>query len=147
MRGIFVGILDDSVGWLFYVPSLRRTYISMDASFDERFTSSFAVPGLPFEGAVKLRHIDTVPQKQVDSTEYTGTSVGSEETYPTDNGLPVPIYQQTIADITHLSESKRGARTRKEHHEETAITAENNSEKSRAHFVNMGKIHCYKITP
>ena len=34
MRGIFVGIPDDSAGWLFYVPTTRKTYISMDAAFD-----------------------------------------------------------------------------------------------------------------
>ena len=27
--GIFVGISDDSAGWLFYVPDARRTYIYM----------------------------------------------------------------------------------------------------------------------
>ena len=39
MRGIFVGIPDDAAGWLFYVPTARRTYISMDPVFDESFTS------------------------------------------------------------------------------------------------------------
>ena len=109
----------------------------MDASFDERFTSSFAVPGLPFEGAVRLRHIGTSPQKQVDSTEHTGTSVGPQEAYPTDNDLPAPNYQQTIADITHLSESKRGVRTRKACNEETAIINESDPDNIRAYFVNM----------
>ena len=35
MRGIFVGLPDDLAGWLFYVPSTKRTYISLDATFDE----------------------------------------------------------------------------------------------------------------
>ena len=38
MCGIFVGIPDDAAGWLFYIPTARRTYISMDAIFDESIT-------------------------------------------------------------------------------------------------------------
>ena len=34
VRGIFVGIPDDSAGWLFYVPDARQTYVSLDAIFD-----------------------------------------------------------------------------------------------------------------
>ena len=56
MRGIFVGLPEDSAGWLFYVPSLKKTYISMDACFDEFFSSPFVLPHLPFEGAIRLRH-------------------------------------------------------------------------------------------
>ena len=37
--GIFVGFPEDSSGWLFYVPDTKRTYISLDAVFDENFTS------------------------------------------------------------------------------------------------------------
>ena len=33
IRGIFVGLLDDSGVWLFYVPDAKRTFISMDAFF------------------------------------------------------------------------------------------------------------------
>ena len=55
MRGIFVGLPENSAGWLFYVPDVKRTYISMDASFDERFTSPMTLPDLPFKGAVRLR--------------------------------------------------------------------------------------------
>ena len=42
MRGIFVGLPDDSAGWLFYVHSTKRTYISLHATFDENFTSQHA---------------------------------------------------------------------------------------------------------
>ena len=31
VRGIFVGIPDDSAGWLFHVPDARQTYVSLDA--------------------------------------------------------------------------------------------------------------------
>ena len=50
MRHIFVGLPDDSAGWLFYVPSTKRTYISLDATFDENFTSPLCMPGLPYQG-------------------------------------------------------------------------------------------------
>ena len=48
MRGIFVGFPDDSAGWLFYVPSTKKTYISLDAVVDENFTSPLCMPDLPF---------------------------------------------------------------------------------------------------
>ena len=35
MRGIFVGLPDDSAGWLFYAPSIKKTYVSLGATFDE----------------------------------------------------------------------------------------------------------------
>ena len=53
MRGIFVGLPDDSAGWLFCVPSVKRTYISLDATFDENFTSPLSMPDLPYQGAIK----------------------------------------------------------------------------------------------
>ena len=35
IRGIFVGLPDDSAGWLFYIPDAKRTFISMDVVFDK----------------------------------------------------------------------------------------------------------------
>ena len=58
MRGIFVGIPDDAAGWLFYVPIARRTYISMDAIFDESFTSPLALLDLPYQGDDKIEGCD-----------------------------------------------------------------------------------------
>ena len=43
IRGIFVGFPEDSSGWLSYVPSARKTYISLDAVFDEEGTSEIKV--------------------------------------------------------------------------------------------------------
>ena len=34
MMGIFVGLPDDSAGWLFYVLSVKKIYTSLDATFD-----------------------------------------------------------------------------------------------------------------
>ena len=52
MRGIFVGIPDDASGWLFYVPIAKRSYISLDATFDESFISPLILPDLPYQGAI-----------------------------------------------------------------------------------------------
>ena len=49
MRGIFVGIPDDASGWLFYVPSAKYIYMSLDAIFDESFTSLLVLPDLPYQ--------------------------------------------------------------------------------------------------
>ena len=56
MRGIFVKLPDDSAGWLFHVPSVEKTYISLDATFDEHFTSPLSIPDLPYQGAIKMRN-------------------------------------------------------------------------------------------
>ena len=85
IRAIFVGFPDDSSGWLFYVPSTKRTYIlSMDAIFDENFTSPLSMPDLPFRGALKLRGINT-PSLNTDTiTEVTGPPIGEDDTFPSD---------------------------------------------------------------
>ena len=57
MRGVHVRISDDSAGWLFYFSDLKKTYISMDVSFDEGFTSPMILPDLPFNAAIRLRNI------------------------------------------------------------------------------------------
>ena len=55
IRAVFVGFPDDSSGWLFYVHSAERTYISIDAIFDEIFTPPLCKPDLHFQGALRLR--------------------------------------------------------------------------------------------
>ena len=87
MQGFFVGIPDDSAGWLFYVPTTRKTYISLDASFDENFTSPLALPSLPFEGALKLGGSSTTRNNEDEVIEMTGVSVTNEETYPFSSDL------------------------------------------------------------
>ena len=54
---LFVGIPDDSAGWIFYEPDVRKTYISLDAIFYEDFTSPLSMLDLPFQGTIKLRSI------------------------------------------------------------------------------------------
>jgi len=84
IRAIFVGFPDDSSGWLFYVPSTKRTYISIDAVFDENFTSPLSMPDLPFQGALKLRGT-TVPTLNTETlSEVTGPPIGEEDNFPND---------------------------------------------------------------
>ena len=57
MRGIHVGIANRTAGWLVYVPSLNRTYVSADVRFDEKFQSTFALQSEQsrFSGGVPLQ--------------------------------------------------------------------------------------------
>ena len=74
VRGIFVGIPGDSAGWLFYVPDARQTYVSLDAIFNEDFTSPLSMPDLPFQGAIRLKSIKgSIKNKHhEDIIEHTG---------------------------------------------------------------------------
>ena len=61
-----------SAGWLFYVPDAKRTFVSMDAVFDEDFTSALSTPDLPFTGAIRLRNITSNYDDNNIVTEHTG---------------------------------------------------------------------------
>ena len=79
MCGIFVGIPDDAVGWLFYVPTARRTYIFMIAIFDASFTSPLVLPDLLYQGAIRLRDVtNQIPNQDV-LMEYTSDPIGKAE--------------------------------------------------------------------
>ena len=90
IRGIFVGFPDDSAGWLFYVPSTKKTYISLDAVFDENFTSPLCMPDLPFQGALKIRNTQVYTPNTDMLNETTGPPSGEEEEFPNDIDLPNP---------------------------------------------------------
>ena len=103
MRGIFVGIPDDASGWLFYVPTAKRSYISLDATFDESFTSPLVLPDLPYQGAIKLRGTGNHILNQDTTYEHTGAPTGQEETFPhEDYDMPHPSRKHTISDISDL---------------------------------------------
>ena len=117
MRGIFVGIPDDASGWLFYVPSAKRTYISLDAIFDENFTSPLVLPDLPYQGAIKLRGTGRHIPNQDTHFEHTGAPMGQEETFPyKEYDMPRPSRKHTILDISDLvSYPKSGNQNTLEH--------------------------------
>ena len=75
MRGIFVGLLDDSTGWIFYVPLARCSYISLNAIFDEPFTSPIALLDLPYQGTLRLRNISIQSPNQETLTEHTSEPI------------------------------------------------------------------------
>ena len=84
IRGIFVGFPEDSSDWLFYVPDSKRTYISLDAVFDENFTSPLSMPELPFQGALKIRGTSNHIPNTETLTETTGPPSGENESYADD---------------------------------------------------------------
>ena len=59
IREIFIGITEDSSGWLFYVSGTKKTNISFDAAFDENSISPLRMPELPLQGALKIRGSST----------------------------------------------------------------------------------------
>ena len=132
MRGIFVGIPDDSAGWLFYVSDLKQTYISMDASFDEGFTSPMILPDLPFGGALRLR--TTTARNNYDNSNFeaTGTSVDIEESYPQEHGLPMPLQQYNNEEETPTD--KRGVITQSQ---TTSQTDSQKDDSIHAYFTTM----------
>ena len=76
-KGIFVGFPEGSSGWLFYVPDTKRTYISLDAVFDENFTSPLSMLELPFQGALKIRGTSNyIPNTEI-LTETTESPSGT----------------------------------------------------------------------
>ena len=91
MRGIFVGLPNDSAGWLFYVPSVKKSYsISLDATFDENFTSPLSMPDLPYQGAIKIRNTELGNTNSKPLLEKTGIPTGKETSFPDNSGLPQP---------------------------------------------------------
>ena len=96
LRGIFVGLPDDSSGWLFYVPSMKKTYISLDAVFDEDFTSPLSMPDLPYQGALKIRNTQTYTLDTDALNETTGPPTGIEEEFPSNLNLPNPPLSELI---------------------------------------------------
>ena len=109
MRGIFVGIPDDISWWLFYVPSAKRSHISLDAIFDESFTSPLILPDLPYQGEIKLCGTGRYIPKQDTPYEYTGAPTGQEEMFPyEDYDMPHPSRKHTISDISDLVSYPKG---------------------------------------
>ena len=84
IRGIFVGFLEDSLGWLFYVPNAREKCISLDTIFHENFRSLLSMLDLLFQGAFKLRSINMQMPNKDTLTEVIGPPTCENDTYPKD---------------------------------------------------------------
>ena len=83
----------------FYVPSVKRTYISLDATFDENFTSPLCMPDLPYQRAIKIRNTEVGNTNSEPLLERTVGPTGIETSFPANLGL-----SQTKADalVDHL---------------------------------------------
>ena len=95
LREIFVGIPDGSVDWLFYVPDAKKTYISMEAAFDEDSASPMVLPNLIFYGTLRLRDTSVHTPMQDAEVETTATSVKHEEVYPEESLLLLPNLKES----------------------------------------------------
>ena len=72
-------------------PSAKRSYISLDAIFDESFTSPLVLLDLPYQGAIRLRDTGRHILNQDTPHEHTGAPKGQEETFPhEDYDMPHP---------------------------------------------------------
>ena len=93
--GIFVGLLDDSAGCLFYVYSIKKIYISLDATFDEILTSHLSMHTKEHwrsENTARF-NINTDPL-----LEKTSGPIGSETSFPDNLGLLQPDASALIDD-------------------------------------------------
>ena len=92
-------------------------YISLDAIFDESFTSPLVLPHLPYQGTIKLRGTGRHIPNQDTHFEHTSAPMGQEETFPYEEyGMSRPSRKHTIFDISDLvSYPKRGNQNTPEH--------------------------------
>ena len=140
-RGIFVGFPEDSSGWLFYVPSTRRTYISLDAVFDENFTSPLRMPDLPFQGAFKIRRNSTYVHNTETLTEVTGPPTGTNEEFP-DELIMIPPSKQLRKDNDALTcyEKNKELKENEISSYDKSVPLENQDiEETKAYFTEMRK--------
>ena len=100
IRGIFVDFSDDSSGWLFYVPDMKRTYISLDAVFDENFTSPLSMSELPFQGTLRIRWTSNHIPNTETLIETTGPPSGDIESYP-DDLISNPCHHVRLTKYNH----------------------------------------------
>ena len=105
--GIFVGVPDDSASWLFYVPDSKRTYISMDVEFDEQFTAPLCIPDLPYQGAIRLRNVESCKPNSDPIIEHTGDPSGENEQFLSDTDLPIPKTRHSNIDLAYLSNDQQ----------------------------------------
>ena len=98
IRVFFVGFPENSSGWLFYVPITRRTYISIDAIFDENFKSPLSMPDLLFQGALKLRGINTPILNTETLTVVTGPSIVEDDKFQSELVIPPLTRSKTSVD-------------------------------------------------
>ena len=87
----------------------RQMYVSLDAIFDEVFTSPLSMPDLPFQGSIKLRSIKGLIKNKHHEyiIEHTGTPINEQDSFPNIKELKYPNLHQ-LAEDDSLSSNKRG---------------------------------------
>ena len=71
-RGIFVGIPQHQKGYIVYVPSSRKVFLSYDVVFDERFPSALSYTSQPYSEEMAMRPAVTYTPNATYSKEQTG---------------------------------------------------------------------------
>ena len=77
-----------------YVPDAKRTFVSLDAVFDEDFISPLSTPDLPFTGAIRLRNITSNHDDNNVVTEHTSEPTGHIQTFENEDG-PLANHKET----------------------------------------------------
>ena len=117
----------------------KRTYISLDAVFDENFTSPLSMPELPFQGALRIRGTSNHIPNTETLIETTGPPSGEIESYPDDLILN-PCHQKKSTRYGH-NDSPTNKRNCSGHSMMTRrITRENSQNyEIKAYFVDISK--------
>ena len=141
IRGIFVGFPEDSSGWLFYVPSARKTYISLDAVFDENFTSPLSISDLPFQGYLKMRGSSSHIFITETLTEVTGPPTVENESFPEELITISPENKPTedISNVLSCYEYSNTNHISKSSYNNSSMISTDDSEEIKAYFTNMKK--------
>ena len=81
-----------------FVPQVKKTYISLDATFDEEFTSPLSMPDLPYQGALRIRNTELGRSNTELLNEKTGGPQGTESVFPENINMPQPKIDLLIED-------------------------------------------------
>ena len=90
-------------------------------------------PGLPYQGAIKLRGIGRQIPNQDTHFEHTGAPTGQEETFPHEEyGMPRHSRKHTISDLSDLvSYPKKGNHNTPKHVRYTTSHIQNKDEETK----------------
>ena len=127
MTEVEKGLASHSSNRLFYIPDARRTFVSLDAVFDEDFTSPLSTTDLPFTGTIRLRGIKSNYGDNNVVTEHTGEPIGHIQTF--DNIGGSPIHDKQITNTRTLQSCKGGRKP----------TNDTSANKTTAFLANMSK--------
>ena len=100
MKGVFINLPDDSAGQLLYAPNTKKTYILLDATFDENITSLRSMPNFSYQGTLKITNSELVYSNSDILIQKTGGSLGTETSLPDKSGLSRPDVTRDTRQFT-----------------------------------------------